>query len=279
MVLAATLAGCGGGSEESSETLRVGLIPNQAPDEVTAEYEPLREYMAGELGREVELFVPTGYPAVVEAMANDEIDLALFGGLTYVQARERAEVSPLVTDIDERSGDTTYTSAIIVPEDSDIESVDELEGADFAFGSVSSTSGSLYPSIMLDEAGLDYRTDLGNVTYTGGHDATAAAVASGNVDAGGIEYRILLDLEEEGTVEEGAVRVIQESEPIEGYPWVVRDALPEEDREALADLFVGLDDGEILDLLGAEGYEEVEASDYDYIEEQARELDLITETG
>lgn len=279
VVLAATLAGCGGGSEESSETLRVGLIPNQAPDEVTAEYEPLREYMAGELGREVELFVPTGYPAVVEAMANDEIDLALFGGLTYVQARERAEVSPLVTDIDERSGDTTYTSAIIVPEDSDIESVDELEGADFAFGSVSSTSGSLYPSIMLDEAGLDYRTDLGNVTYTGGHDATAAAVASGNVDAGGIEYRILLDLEEEGTVEEGAVRVIQESEPIEGYPWVVRDALPEEDREALADLFVGLDDGEILDLLGAEGYEEVEASDYDYIEEQARELDLITETG
>lgn len=269
--------GCGASGADGSETLRIGLIPNQAPNEVEAEYEPLREYMSEELDRDVELFVPTGYPAVVEAMASGEIDLALFGGLTYVQARERAEVGPLVTDINPRSGDTTYTSAIVVPEDSDVRSVEELEGADFAFGSVSSTSGSLYPSIMLAEAGIDYRTDLGEFTYTGGHDATAAAVASGNVDAGGLEYRILLDLEESGTVEPGSVRVIEKSDPVAGYPWVVRDALPENYRDEIADAFLGIDDRELLRLLNAEGYERVEASDYDYVEEQARELDLLTE--
>ncbi|WP_162924589.1 phosphate/phosphite/phosphonate ABC transporter substrate-binding protein [Rubrobacter indicoceani] len=277
VVVVVVVGGCGGGAS-GEDVLRIGLIPNQAPDEVEAEYQPLGDYMSEELDREVELFVPTGYPAVVEAMANDEIDLALFGGLTYVQARERAEVSPLVTDINPRIGNTTYRSVIVVPSDSDIGSVNELEGADFAFGSVSSTSGSLYPSIMLNEAGIDYRTDLGEFTYTGGHDATAAAVASGNVDAGGLEYRILLDLEEEGTIEPGSVRVIERSDPVEGYPWVVRDALPEETRDEIADAFLNIDDEELLSLLNSDGYERVEAADYDYVEEQARQLDLLTES-
>ncbi|AHY46303.1 Phosphate/phosphite/phosphonate ABC transporter, periplasmic binding protein [Rubrobacter radiotolerans] len=289
VLLAVLVAGgCGEAGEEAqeateppqeTEALRVGLIPNQAPEEVETRYEPLGDYLSEELGRPVELSVPTGYPAVVEAMAAGELDLAYFGGLTYVQARERAEVSPLVTEVNPRTGDTTYRAAIVVPAASDIETVEELEGADFAFGSVSSTSGSLYPSVMLADAGIDYRTDLGNYTYTGGHDATAQAVANGNVDAGGLEYRILLDLQEEGIIDPDDVRVIATSDPIQGYPWVVRDELPEDLRESIATAFLELNDPELLDLLRAEGYERVEASDYDYVEERARELDLLTETG
>ena len=279
-MLLLAIAGCGGASQsggsEGPETLRVGLVPNQNPAEVEAQYEPLGEYLSEALGREVELTVPTSYNAVVEAMASDELDLAYFGGLTYVQARERTDVEPLVTEINPRTGTTKYASVIIVPADSPIQEVSELEGKNFAFGSVSSTSGSLYPSIMLDDAGIDYRTDLGETTYTGGHDATAQAVANGQVDAGGIEDRILYNLEDEGVVEEGAVRVIAESDPIEGYPWVVRSALPQDLKEEIASAFLDMEDPELLDLLRAEGYERVEAGDYDVVEERARELDLLT---
>ena len=273
-------AGCGGASGEGAsgqEPLRVGLVPNQNPEKVEAEYAPLGDYLSEELGTEVELSVPASYTAVVEAMASGELDLAYFGGLTYVQARERAEVHPLVTEINPRTHDTTYRSVVIVPSDSPIREVSELRGKDFAFGSVSSTSGSLYPSIMLDKAGIDYRTDLGEKTYTGGHDATAQAVAGGRVDAGGIEDRILYRLQEEGVIEESSVRVIEESEPIQGYPWVVRDDLPDDLESAISEAYLGMDDKDLLDLLGAEGYEAVEAGDYDYVEEQARKLDLITE--
>lgn len=282
VLLVVFVAGCGGASEggandaQAQETLRVGLVPNQNPEKVEAEYEPLGEYLSENLGREVELSVPTSYNAVVEAMASGELDLAYFGGLTYAQARERAEVHPLVTEINPRTHDTTYHSVIIVPADSPVREVSELRGKDFAFGSVSSTSGSLYPAIMLKQAGIDYRTDLGETTYTGGHDATAQAVAGGRVDAGGIEDRILYDLEEEGAIEEGSVRVIEESEPIEGYPWVVRSDLPDDLEGAIADAYLNMEDPELLDLLGAEGYERVRAEDYDYVEEQARELDLLT---
>ncbi|MGH3090278.1 MAG: phosphate/phosphite/phosphonate ABC transporter substrate-binding protein [Rubrobacteraceae bacterium] len=275
-VLAFIVAGCGGASG-GEDVLRIGLIPNQNPEEVEAQYQPLEDYMAQELGREVELSVPISYNAVVEALTSGELDLAYFGGLTYVQARERAEVGALVTEVNPRTGDTTYRSVIIAPADSEIQEVEELAGETFAFGSVSSTSGSLYPSIMLAEAGIDYRTDLEEFTYTGGHDTTAQAVVNGGVDAGGLEYRILLDLVEEGAIDEEDYRVIETSEPIEGYPWVVRDELPEETKDAIAEAFINIEDPELLDLLRAEGYARVEASDYDYVEEQARELDLLTE--
>ncbi len=283
------LAGCGGGSggngggggdsgsDSGGEPLRVGLIPNENPKEVEAQYQPLEDYLKEELGREVELSVPTTYNAVVEAMVSGKLDLAYFGGLTYVQARQRADVHPLFTEVNPRTGTTKYRSVIIVPADSDVEKVEDLEGEDFAFGSVSSTSGSLYPSIMLDAAGLDYRKDMGEVIYTGGHDTTAQAVSNGRVAAGGLEDRILYNLQDEGIIEKDAVKVIEESEPIEGYPWVVRDDLANEDEQALTDAFLNIEDPKLLDLLRAESYEKVKASDYDYVEKQARKLDLIAE--
>ena len=280
LMVSLVVVGCGGGGGEQGSSdpdpLRVGLIPNQNPESVEANYEPFGEYLSEQLGREVELTVPTSYGAVVEAMVNDELDLAYFGGLTYVQARNRGEVTPLVTEINPRTGDTTYRSVIIVPADSEVQEVSELEGRDFAFGSVSSTSGSLYPAIMLRDAGIDYRTDLGNFNYTGGHDATAQAVSNGGVDGGGLEDRILYDLIEDGAVDGDSIRVIEESNAIEGYPWVVRNALSDELKEQIIQAYLNIDDPALLDLLRADGYEEVDASDYDYVEEQATELDLLT---
>ena len=283
--VAVVLASCGGGSggaggdgsASGDEPLQVGLIPNENPEEVEAQYQPLEDYLKKELGREVELSVPTTYNAVVEAMVSGELDLAYFGGLTYVQARQRADVHPLFTEVNPRTGTTKYRSVIIVPAASKVEEVEDLEGKDFAFGSVSSTSGSLYPSIMLNQAGIDYRTDLGEVVYTGGHDTTAQAVANGRVAAGGLEDRILYGLQEDGIIGKDKVRVIEESDPIEGYPWVVRDALSDKDEQALTDAFLGIEDPKLLDLLRAEDYQKVQASDYDYVEEQARKLDLIAE--
>jgi phosphonate transport system substrate-binding protein len=276
-VFALALAACGSSGAAESKILRVGLVPNQNPEKVQAEYQPLEDYLSERLSMEVELSVPTSYPAVVEAMASGKLDLAYFGGLTYVQARERAEVRPLVTEINPHTGTTKYRSVIIVPADGGIRRVEELRGKTFAFGSVSSTSGSLYPAIMLGEAGIDYRTDLREKIYTGGHDATAQAVAGGRVDAGGLERRILYDLREEGAIPEGGVRIIETSAPIEGYPWVVRRALPDELEERIAEAFLGIEDPKLLDLLRADGYARVDAGDYDQIEKRARELDLLNE--
>jgi phosphonate transport system substrate-binding protein len=261
--------------EETKKVLRVGLVPNQAPDKMKAKYDPFKKYLADKLGMEIEFFVATNYAGVVEAMANDKIDLAYFGGLTYVQARQKAQVHPIVTEIDKETQSTKYYSLIITSADSKIKSLAELKGKSFAFGDISSTSGSLFPRIMLDKAGLKV-VDLANVIYTGKHDATALAVQNGKVDAGGLEGRILNKLIADGTIDKSKIKILAKSEPIEGYPWVVQDSMDKELEKKIVNAFLTLEDTELLQLLKAVKFAEVKASDYDFVESEAKRLDLIT---
>lgn len=272
--LAVVAGACSGGSDSPS-ALRVGLIPNQAPDKLKAQYEPFRQYLEDYLDRDVDLFVATDYAGVVEAMASDKLDVAYFGGLTYAQASRRADIHPIVTEIDRLTNTSKYHSVIIVPADSPIQSVEELAGKVFAFGDISSTSGSLYPRIMLDAAGIEVPDGLEDIIFTGGHDATALAVANGRVDAGGLEERILVRMIEQGAVDGESIRIIARSDPIEGYPWAVRDKLDEALTEKLVNAFLEIEDPELLELLRAEGYTPVSDGDYDFIRQEAERLGLL----
>lgn len=266
-------------------TLRVGLIPNIAPEEQQAKYGPFGDYLADELGVEVELFVAADYAGVVAALSSERIDLAYLGGLTYAQAEQQADVTPLVTEIDQSTGTPQYESVIVVQEDSELDSVAELveQGGSFAFGDPASTSGSLYPRVMLTNAGVECDTvtltdcpPLESVTFTGGHDATAQAVLSGAVDAGGLELRVLRRLESDGTIPAGDLRVI-ETALVQGYPWVARTELGDAALKQLTDAFLDITDPGLLDLLRATEYVTVEAADYDDVRTQGVELGLLTD--
>lgn len=265
------------------ETLRVGLIPNIAPDAQRAKYQPFADYLQQRLGVRVELFVAADYAGVVAALVGNRIDVAYLGGLTYVQAESQGALTPLVTEVDQETGTAQYLSAIIVRGDSphhDLRRDIVNAGASFAFGDVSSTSGSLYPRLMLVEAGARCSAQrvrdcppLRQVTFTGGHDATAQAVLSGRVDAGGVELRILHRLERDGKVPAGALRVVAQRS-VQGYPWVMRTDLGAPAQQALTEAFTAINDAQLLDLMRAKRYVAVAASDYDEIRRKATELGL-----
>jgi phosphonate transport system substrate-binding protein len=271
------------GANGVPETLRVGLIPNIAPDAQRAKYQPFAEYLGQRLGVRVELFVAADYAGVVAALVGKRIDVAYLGGLTYVQAERQVALTPLVTEVDQETGTARYLSAIVVRADSayqDLRRDVVTAGKSFAFGDVSSTSGSLYPRLMLVEAGAMCSArrvrecpPLRQVTFTGGHDATAQAVLGGQVDAGGLELRILHRLERDGTVPAGALRVIAQRE-VQGYPWVTRTDLGPDAQRTLTEAFTAITDPKLLDLLRAKRYIAASASDYDDIRRQATELGL-----
>lgn len=282
VVLTVGFAGCGTNTktkgdaspDQKQPVLRVGLVPNQAPDKIKAQYEPFRQYLQQKLNIPVELFVATDYAGVVEAMANDKLDVAYFGGLTYVQAKQRAKIHPIVTEVDVETQTTKYYSLIIAPADSDLKGVNEIKGKTFAFGDISSTSGSLYPRFMLDQAGIKVPDDLKNVVYTGGHDATAQAVQNGTVDAGGIEGRILQKLIAKGTVDGSKIKVL-EKHLVEGYPWVVRDNLDKGLEDKIIQAFIELNDPTLLDLMRATAFAKVTDANYTEVEQQAQRLGLL----
>jgi phosphonate transport system substrate-binding protein len=259
---------------ERPAIIRVGLIPNQAPDRIKSQYQSFGEYLGKTLNQPVELFVATDYAGVVEAMASDKLDLAYFGGLTYLQAEKRAQVYPIVTEVDRETHTTKYYSAIIVPVDSPIQKVEDIKGKKFAFGDINSTSGSLYPRIMLDKAGIGDFTNPSLFVYTGGHDATVLAVQNKTVEAGGVERRIMNRLFDAGTADRSKLRIIQET-LVEGYPWCVRAKLDPALVDQITNAFLTMTDGDLLNLMRAEQYARVAASDYDEPRAEATRLGLV----
>ena len=89
---AVSMSGCQGGSsgQPAQQSLRLSMIPTTDPGKVIRESQPLIAYLERETGSKIELTVPTNYAAVVEAIANDQVDIAYLGGFTYVQASKRA---------------------------------------------------------------------------------------------------------------------------------------------------------------------------------------------
>jgi phosphonate transport system substrate-binding protein len=271
-------AGRPAGGDQPVTRLRVGLIPNIAPDQQRARYAPFGEYLEQVLNVDVDLTVATNYAGTVTALEADQLDIAYLGGLTYVQARQRTDVVPLVTEVDRETGTTEYLSQLIVRADSGIDSLEDLAGRDVAFGDPGSTSGSLYPRLILDEAGyhcasLDRCDGLGRVLFTGGHDAAIQAVANGQVSAAGVEGRILRRLQAEGKAP-ADLRIIAERR-VQGYPWVAQRALPASLRERIVEAFTTIDDPVLLDLLRAVRYERVTEADYAEIAKEATRLGFL----
>jgi phosphonate transport system substrate-binding protein len=271
-------------SQGVPETLRVGIIPNVAPDKQSARYAPLQDYLEATLGTKIELFVATDYAGVVAALAAEKVDLAYLGGLTYVQAKAQVDVRPLVTETDKETNTKEYLSGIVVRSDSPYQNVEDVVAGKgtFAFGDVSSTSGSLYPRMMLNAAGatcsasaIDQCPPLNKVAFTGGHDATAQAVANGSADAGGIEVRIFHRLEREGKLPEGKLRIVG-SERVMGYPWVMRTALGDKAAASITTAFLEMKRPDLLDLMQTTGYQPVTDADYASIERHAVQLGLLT---
>ena len=260
--------------QERPTVLRVGLLPNIAPDAVRARYQPFGEYLSAALGMPVELFVATDYTGVVEAMAAEKLDIAWFGGLTYVLAEQRVDLKPIVTQVDAETGTSKYYSAIITRPDSGIETTADIQGKIFAFGDIGSTSGSLYPRIMLDRAGLSDFQNPSLFIYTGGHDATALAVANGSADAGGIEKRIMNELIAAGRVDGSQLRILEET-LVEGYPWCARVALDADVIEQITVAFEQMTDPTLQKLFRAVGHARVNAADYEEARTEARRVGLV----
>src|SRR5499433_3069857 len=182
--------------------LRLSMIPTTDPGKIVRESQPFVDYLEQETGARVELTVPTNYAAVVEAFANNRVDIAYFGGFTYVQASARAGAIPLV----QRERDQAFHSLIITQPESPIRALGDLNGHSFAFGDVNSTSGHLMPAYYMRSAGV-HPSALAKTLYTGGHDATALAVANAKADAGAMDELVYATMMKTGKITPNQVKI------------------------------------------------------------------------
>jgi len=258
-----------------SPVLRVSMIPSTDPGKILRDSQPLISYLEAETGAKVELTVPTNYAAVVEAIANDQVDIAYFGGFTYVQASQRAGVMPLV----QRERDRNFHSVFITQPGSGINSLMDLKGRTFAFGDINSTSGHLMPEYFMRQNNVGMEV-IANAVYTGGHDATALAVVNRKVDAGAMDEAVFEKMTKDGKLDADKVRIFYTTPPFFDYVWASRKGLDSQTAEKFSAALLKLSSGDaskktILDLLNATTYHRANDSDYDNLRQAAREAGLM----
>ena len=255
----------------AAETLRVSAIPDEAPTELIRKFKPLGEYLEQQLGMPVKFTPVSDYAAVVESLASDRLDLAWLGGFTFVQTRlKTGDAIPLV----QREQDEQFTSKFITA-DPEVKSLADLKGKTFAFGSVSSTSGSLMPRYFMLKDGIEPEQYFKRIAYSGAHDATAAWVEAGKADAGVLNASVWDKLVAAGKVDTAKVRVISTTPPYYDYNWTVRGNLDPALVEKIKAAFLALDPANpehkaILDLQAASRFIETKPENYAGIEEAAR---------
>ena len=261
---------------QAADVLRVSAISDEAPTELLRKFKPLGAYLEKELGMQVEFVPVADYPAVVEALATDRLDLAWLGGFTFVQVRlKTGNAIPLV----QREQDAQFTSKFITA-NPEVKSLADLKGKTFAFGSISSTSGSLMPRYFMLKDGIKPESYFSRIGYSGAHDATAAWVQAGKVDGGVLNASVWDKLVAAGKVDTAKVRVFATTPAYYDYNWTVRGTLDPALTAKIKQAFLALDPANpehkaILDLQAASRFIETAPENYKGIEDAARAADLL----
>jgi len=150
-----------------------------------------------------------------------QIDLALFGGYSYVLAREQSNAIPIVM----RNVDRNYTTVFI----STIRHVGRefahFKGSRFAFGSELSTSGHLMPRMFLARQGIEPETFFSAVRYSGSHDKTAELIRDGECELGAADSLVIRGMIRTGKLKENEVIVLGETDPYADYVWAAHPSV------------------------------------------------------
>lgn len=262
---------------QALKQLRVSAIPDENPQEMLRIYEPFANYLSKQIGVAVKFTPVVDYAATVQGLAAKRLDLVWYGGLTSVQAEKQAKGARRIIM---RKEDAEFKSYFITRKDTGIKTLKDLKGKTFSFGSVSSTSGHLMPRYYLLKEGINPEKDFAKFSFSGAHDATAAWVEAGTVDAAALNFLVWEKLVQNKKVDTDKVFIFWTTPPYVDYVWTVRGGVDKGMVEKISKAFLKLDYSnaahkKLLDLHRTKGYIPAKDEDWKGIEEAAVAAGLL----
>ena len=252
------------------KTLKYGILPDRR---LTTErlklLEPVTKLLEQATRRKWEPWVGERYEDNIDEFVSGKLDLAQFGGATYVVVKERAPgAHPLV----QRDVDQKFQTMFVVGATSTVQRLEDLRGKEIAVVDKLSTAGYVIPCIELLDAGLDPLHDL-KLKEVHTHDTVLREVQDGTVEAGTVDARIKELLSAQGKIDRDKIRSIKTSPPFLDDVYVASPGLDATLAEKVAQAFLELDmahgtDAITLQALEATHY--VRASDESYEDLRAK---------
>jgi phosphonate transport system substrate-binding protein len=167
--------------------IKVLFVPSVDANAIITGGEIMAEALNAATGLTFEVSVPTSYAATIEEMCASPTDtMGFIPGLGYALASQLCGVDVAFKAI--RFGYPVYWAEFIVQRDSDIQTLEDLEGKKWGYPDAGSTSGYMVPLVMFEDMGIT----VGEGVQTGGHNQSVTAVYNGEVDFGTVFYSVPL---------------------------------------------------------------------------------------
>ncbi|NNJ48512.1 MAG: PhnD/SsuA/transferrin family substrate-binding protein [Acidimicrobiia bacterium] len=159
--------------------VRVLFVPSVNTDVIVSGGDIMAEALNAATGLTFEVSVPTSYASTIEEMCSSpENSMGFIPGLGYILASNLCDVDVAFKAV--RFGWPVYWAQVIVPRDSDVTSVADLDGLKWGYPDAGSTSGFMVPSLLWQENNVTPSEEVS----AGGHTGTVRAVYNGEVDFG-----------------------------------------------------------------------------------------------
>lgn len=246
---ATTSANAGRGDDAVAGTVNALVLGDisDEPTEIIEDFQPLADYLAAEQGRQ------RGAVAVVPDMETMASWLASGKGDVYFDSPYPAMVVSELSGAQPalrrwKGGDAAYHSIIFTRADSDIRSIEDLNGGTLAFEEPSSTSGYMLPLGYLVEAGLRLVEDqeaeqvsadaIGYVFSESGNNSIQWGLAQ-RVEAAAVGVP---DFEEIPPAVREQLRILAETEALPRHLVVLSPTLTPAEVEAITATLLAMDE-------------------------------------
>jgi len=182
---------------QQARVITLAIQPTAQASDIESQAKELEQFLEQKTGYDVQIYVPTSYAGVVEALRFGKADMAFMSAWpSYLAVQkagatlELAEVREVVIG-DTLTAETYYYSYWVVPKDSPYNTLEDLRGATAAFPSPLSTSGYVTPMKSLVEEGLvtveegkeiDPKSYFSDVVFAGGYGQAWEALKNDRVD-------------------------------------------------------------------------------------------------
>ena len=281
MIFAACSSSQGSNNNLDVNEIKFGIVSMESQANQKPAWEPFIKEMEKQVGVAIKPYYVTQYSGVIEAMAAGDVQLAWYGGKSYIEAAKRSNAEVFAQTIN-HDGTTGYTSHLIVNKDNPIATqakalgenkgdeyvINNSKNLTFAFNDPNSTSGFLVPSYYIFAKNqINPKQAFKRLIFAGSHEATALAVANNQIDVATNNSESLSRLEGINPEARKKVEVIWTSELIPSDPIAYRKDLPEDLKNKIKDFFYNYKDEKVLKPLKWQGFVAAEDKTWDTIRE------------
>lgn len=241
--------------------IRIGRIAHTNPESLIIQYAPLMDHLASSIGVDrVDLKLYNSYDRILEELNKSTLDVGWLGTSFYVGLKD-SKFSPFVRPV--WKGRVTYQGQILTRKDTDINTIADIKDKKFAFVSKNSTSGFVFPRMMLEQQGVTLES-LHEYAFLGKHDAVVFSILSRQFQVGA-SYVGVLDLPAYST-RKNEFKILAKTEPISNEPLVILDSMKPNIRKKLLDTLLNAGKLGLLNQVpGLDGFTTVKDEDYNSV--------------